>query len=172
MAPAGQAGQQISKHWLQKQSRSGTLDSTLGARALRYSSCYAFVLQSCENTVLFIEKACLSVCMQRSRCHDDVLRKLIGMGIACSCEDVSTGLELDIAIPYLRIAIEIDGPTHFARNVPRPLGATALKQRHLEAMGWALLSVRNEVWDNPASQKVQLQELRELMLERRRLLGN
>ena len=93
------------------------------------------------------------------------------MGIACNCEDITTGLELDIAIPDLRIAIEIDGPTHFARNVLRPLGATVLKQRHLEAMGWALLSVRNEVWDNPASQKVQLQELRELMLERRRLLG-
>ena len=93
------------------------------------------------------------------------------MGIVCNCEDITTGLELDIAIPDLRIAIEIDGPTHFARNVLRPLGATVLKQRHLEAMGWALLSVRNEVWDNPIGQKVQLQELRELMLERHRLLG-
>ena len=40
-----------------------------------------------------------------------------------------------------RIAIEVDGPPHFAVNCPHPLGKTALKQRQLRAFGWDVISV-------------------------------
>ena len=109
--------------------------------------------------------------MQASVCHNEVMRKLIGMGVAHTYEDISTGLLLDVAILELQIAIEIDGPYHFARNTFRPLGATALKRRHLAAMGWAVFSVTTDDWENAANQKVRLQELRELILERRKILG-
>ena len=112
-----------------------------------------------------------TLCVQRSRHHDEFTRKLIGMGVAYICEDISTGLQLDIAIPDLQIAIEIDGPHHFARNALRPLGATALKRRHLEAIGWSVFSVTHDVWETAATQESCFHKLRDLMLERRAALG-
>lgn len=41
-----------------------------------------------------------------------------------------------------RIAIEADGPRHFATNCRHPLGHTVLKHRQLEALGWEVVSVR------------------------------
>ncbi|KXZ54321.1 hypothetical protein GPECTOR_5g404 [Gonium pectorale] len=67
-------------------------------------------------------------------------------------EDNSTGVwagggegySVDITLPALRIAIEADGPTHTSRT-PAPgggvLGATAMKRRHLELMGWQVINV-------------------------------
>ncbi len=40
-----------------------------------------------------------------------------------------------------RIAIEADGPFHFAVNCRHPLGRTALKTRQLKAFGWEVVSV-------------------------------
>ena len=40
-----------------------------------------------------------------------------------------------------RIAIEADGPNHFAANCSHPLGRTALKSRQLKAFGWNVVSV-------------------------------
>ena len=50
----------------------------------------------------------------------------------------------------LHVAIEADGPTHLARNDGRRmLGATAMKRRHLQRMGWQVLNVTFEVrWDD------------------------
>ena len=46
----------------------------------------------------------------------------------------------------LHIAIEADGPTHLARNDSRRmLGATAMKRRHLQRMGWQVVNVTFEV---------------------------
>lgn len=52
----------------------------------------------------------------------------------------------------LRVAIEVDGPTHFSRNRPaagaRPvcLGGTLLRNRLLEAAGWSVVQVPHFVW--------------------------
>jgi len=75
------------------------------------------------------------------------------------------GYSVDISLPHLKLAIEADGPSHFSRTPgpPRPApnllppsspppasastgppvlaGPTAMKRRHLRAMGWALVSV-------------------------------
>ena len=40
-----------------------------------------------------------------------------------------------------RVAIEADGPEHFAVNCNHPLGRTVLKRRQLTAMGWDVISV-------------------------------
>ena len=48
-----------------------------------------------------------------------------------------------------RIAIEVDGPSHFAGGAQGryPTGATLLKRRQLEHLGWRLVSVPHWEWD-------------------------
>ena len=57
---------------------------------------------------------------------------------------------MDLALPQQRIAIEADGPSHFTRNTGdvRPLGHTAMKQRHLQLLGWQVVSVPWLEWDD------------------------
>jgi hypothetical protein len=58
---------------------------------------------------------------------------------------------VDVSLPHMKVAIEADGPSHFSRTpgpggaTPWPLGATAMKHRHLRAMGWALVSISSQV---------------------------
>ena len=40
-----------------------------------------------------------------------------------------------------RVAIEVDGPWHYAANCPHPLGKTLFKHRILRCMGWKVISV-------------------------------
>lgn len=59
---------------------------------------------------------------------------------------------MDISLPGLRLAIEADGPSHMARNCTGKggrvmLGATAMKRRHLQGLGWAVLNVAYSDWD-------------------------
>ena len=44
-----------------------------------------------------------------------------------------------------RVAVEIDGPMHFAVNCSHLTGSTALKRRQLTALGWEVISVSNTV---------------------------
>ena len=46
-----------------------------------------------------------------------------------------------------RVAIEVDGPSHFVGASQRPTGATLLKRRQLHALGWAVISVPYFEWD-------------------------
>ncbi|EOD30188.1 hypothetical protein EMIHUDRAFT_460698 [Emiliania huxleyi CCMP1516] len=62
-----------------------------------------------------------------------------------------TGYSLDLALPSSRIAIEVDGPSHFLRpdsqGVRAPSGTTMLKRRLLAAAGWRVISVPFYDWD-------------------------
>lgn len=40
-----------------------------------------------------------------------------------------------------RLVIEANGPSHYAGNCDHPLGSTVLKTRHLQYLGWDVLSV-------------------------------
>ena len=40
-----------------------------------------------------------------------------------------------------RVAVEIDGPWHYAANCPHTLGKTLLKHRVLSCLGWRVISV-------------------------------
>ena len=46
-----------------------------------------------------------------------------------------------------RIAVEVDGPSHFIGRSHQPNGATLLKQRQLRYFGWRLESVPYWEWD-------------------------
>jgi very-short-patch-repair endonuclease len=74
------------------------------------------------------------------------------MHAASSC--MHAGYAIDVTLPSMRIAIEADGPSHFSRtpHTPRPgaatpavLGPTAMKRRHLKALGWTVISVKWQV---------------------------
>ncbi|EOD10433.1 hypothetical protein EMIHUDRAFT_215635 [Emiliania huxleyi CCMP1516] len=62
-----------------------------------------------------------------------------------------TGYSLDLALPSSRIAIEVDGPSHFllpnGLGVRQPNGPTLLKRRFLAAAGWRVISVPFYEWD-------------------------
>ena len=85
-------------------------------------------------------------------------------------EDVSSGYAIDIAIPSLRIAVEIDGPVHFMRNADRVLGPTAMKRCHLSKLGWRVFSVTTQDWASAESSSKALSNLRELIAEQRSTL--
>jgi hypothetical protein len=59
---------------------------------------------------------------------------------------------IDIALkpkagPGQRVAVEVDGPTHYTRSRPyRELGATVLRRRLLEWHGWRVVSVPVREW--------------------------
>ena len=52
--------------------------------------------------------------------------------------------------PRSRVAIEVDGPSHFllpdGRGVRKPTGPTLLKRRLLAAAGWRVISVPFYEW--------------------------
>ena len=68
-----------------------------------------------------------------------------------------TGYSLDLAFPSSRIAIEVDGPSHFllpdGRGVRKPNGPTLLKRRLLAAAGWRVISVPFYRWNGFATAK-------------------
>ncbi len=61
-----------------------------------------------------------------------------------------TGYSLDLALPSSRVAVEVDGPSHFllpdGRGVRKPNGPTLLKRRLLRAAGWRVISVPFYEW--------------------------
>ena len=67
-----------------------------------------------------------------------------------------TGYSLDLALPSSRVAVEVDGPSHFllpdGRGVRKPNGPTLLKRRLLRAAGWRVISVPFYEWDGFATQ--------------------
>ncbi|EOD24931.1 hypothetical protein EMIHUDRAFT_115722 [Emiliania huxleyi CCMP1516] len=66
-----------------------------------------------------------------------------------------TGYSLDLALPSSRLAVEVDGPSHFllpdGRDVRKPNGPTLLKRRLLAAAGWRVISVPFYEWDGFAT---------------------
>jgi len=106
-----------------------------------------------------------------SRLHQDVSTTLQGMGVSHVNEAVlNNGYTADIFIPpksdfsnfvYLQnslsadydrhsksvgTVIEIDGPGHFETYMMRPLGKTAMKQRHIRQAGYNLISLPYWQW--------------------------
>ena len=71
------------------------------------------------------------------------------LGIAHEREHTaSDGLPpVDLALLDRRIAIEFDGPSHFASNTLEPLGHTRLRDRLLSATGWHVISIPFFEWN-------------------------
>ncbi|KAL8228352.1 hypothetical protein R6Q57_015936 [Mikania cordata] len=93
----------------------------------------------------------------------EVIRLLVGTGLDWTREYVVDGYTLDAALVHLKVALEIDGPSHFSRNLGNPLGHTVLKRRYLEAAGWKLVSVPHQKWEELIGSHEQLDYLREIL---------
>jgi very-short-patch-repair endonuclease len=84
-----------------------------------------------------------------SKSQRQVGESLRRLGISHELEyTTADGLfSIDLAVVDRRIAIEVDGPSHFTVNTLEPLGHTRLRDRLLSAMGWQVVSVPFFEWD-------------------------
>ncbi len=74
------------------------------------------------------------------------------MGLSCVMEQTLSGISVDIAIPAKCVALEINGPSHFYRNVDS--STVMLPNNDFKEMivpvvqpGWRLVHVQQNVWD-------------------------
>jgi len=84
---------------------------------------------------------------QPSRLQRDVAKALASLGAAVQEEKVlNEGYSLDLVVDWRgeRLAVEVDGPSHFVGRVPT--GATLFKRRQLRHFGWRLVSVPYWEW--------------------------
>lgn len=98
-----------------------------------------------------------------SRYQKEVYTIVNSIGIDCSMEyfDPVEEYSIDIAVPAHRLAIEADGPTHYALNTKRALGPTVLKHRVLEKLGWKVLPVPYFDWNDLTDEAEKRNYLRE-----------
>lgn len=90
----------------------------------------------------------------------EVARLLVSTGLDWVREYAVDGYTLDAVVVDRRVALEIDGPTHFSRNSGIPLGHTMLKRRYISAAGWRLISVPHQEWEELQGGFEQLEYLR------------
>lgn len=61
--------------------------------------------------------------------------------------EVEAEHDIDILLPDLGVALEVDGPAHFLRNTGHPMGHTIMKRRLLQLMGYNVISIPHFEWD-------------------------
>nr|AKM76706.1 AT2G31890-like protein [Melianthus villosus] len=93
----------------------------------------------------------------------EVARLLVSTGLDWLKEYVVDGYTLDAVVVDQKIALEIDGPTHFSRNTGVPLGHTMVKRRYITAAGWKVVSLSHQEWEELQGGFEQLEYLREIL---------
>ncbi|KEH18932.1 putative RAP domain-containing protein [Medicago truncatula] len=88
---------------------------------------------------------------------------LVSTGLEWVKEYVVDGYTLDAVTVDKKLALEIDGPTHFSRNTGVPLGHTILKRRYITAAGWKLVSLSYQEWEELQGGSEQVEYLREIL---------
>lgn len=80
--------------------------------------------------------------------HREVDRLLVGAtGRAWVSEYEGAPYSLDLAFVEGKVALEIDGRSHFSRNSNAMLGHTVLKHRLLRAAGWTVVPIPFHEWE-------------------------
>jgi hypothetical protein len=79
--------------------------------------------------------------------HKEVDRLLVGTGRDWVCEYMGAEYSVDLALVESKIALEIEGPTHFACHTDVLLGHTVLKQSLLSASGWTVIPLTYQEWE-------------------------
>ena len=103
--------------------------------------------------------------METGANHASQLQRAVGYTLASlrpgfeeEVIELRTSYSLDLALQSLRVAVEVDGPSHFvqdARGAHWPNGPTLLKQRLLRAAGWRLVSVPFFEWNRLEGREAQ-----------------
>ena len=69
------------------------------------------------------------------------------------CPGIERTIDIVLEIDGQRLALEVDGPTHFLKEPQRTLnGSTLLRNRMLRAYGWTVLSVPFFDWNFPTDE--------------------
>lgn len=93
----------------------------------------------------------------------EVARLLVSTGLDWVREYSLDGYTLDAVLVDKKLAFEIDGPSHFSRNLGIPLGHTVLKRRYISAAGWKLVSLSYLEWEELQGSFEQLEYLRRIL---------
>ncbi|KAL1541937.1 RAP domain-containing protein, chloroplastic-like [Salvia divinorum] len=93
----------------------------------------------------------------------EVLRLLVSTGLEWIKEYSVDGYTVDAVCLDKKVALEIDGPTHFSRNTGVPLGHTMLKRRYIAAAGWKIVSVSHQDWEELQGEFEQLDYLTRIL---------
>merc|ERR1712232_1022847 len=88
------------------------------------------------------------------------LSELVEGGLEKEFIEMTTSYSLDFAVPSLRLAIELDGPSHFLLPAGRgalqaPHGSTLLKRRLLAMADWCVVSIPYFEWNALDSMEAQ-----------------
>ncbi len=90
-------------------------------------------------------------------------------GLRCEAEAVVGIYSVDILVPQLAVAVEVNGPSHYTRTKPkRPLGPTTMKRRHLERAGLHVFHMDAQELDSPLLSQQRLNDLRDCLMQRAR----
>lgn len=100
-----------------------------------------------------------------SRLQKDVARVLAEMGLEFLEEyvDERSGYSVDVLMSDKLTAIEVDGPSHYARGTHTPLGNTLMKHRHLSHLGFDVRILPYWEWDELKSKEQKKEYLRHLL---------
>ncbi|KAH7547653.1 hypothetical protein FEM48_Zijuj01G0332700 [Ziziphus jujuba var. spinosa] len=93
----------------------------------------------------------------------EVAHLLMSTGLEWVKEYVMDGYTLDAVLIDKKVALEIDGPSHFSRNTVVPLGHTMLKRRYITAAGWKIVSLSHQEWEELQGGFEQLEYLRAIL---------
>ncbi|XP_022730667.1 RAP domain-containing protein, chloroplastic [Durio zibethinus] len=93
----------------------------------------------------------------------EVGRLLVSTGLDWVREYSVGGYTVDAVVIDKKVALEIDGPTHFSRNSGTPLGHTILKCRLIAASGWKVVSLSYQEWEELEGEFEQLEYLRKIL---------
>ncbi|XP_048561889.1 RAP domain-containing protein, chloroplastic-like [Triticum urartu] len=93
----------------------------------------------------------------------DVGRLLYSTGHEWVREYTVDGYTVDAVLVDEKLAFEIDGTTHFSRNLGTPLGHTAFKRRYITAAGWKLVSLSHQEWEELQGETEQMEYLRRIL---------